>query len=66
MSANIPTTPPEHKGKCCTTKTSINKIGQPTQKPWLKTRMKADDSETVNMSDRSLGKGIRDRGHAMK
>jgi hypothetical protein len=39
-------------------KTPIRPIGQATQKSHLKTRMKADDSKAVNMSDTSLGKGI--------
>lgn len=63
MSANLPKEIPEHKGKCCTQAKTITKMGQPKMGSHLPARMKADDSKAVLMSDRTLGAGIRDRGH---
>lgn len=66
---------PEHKGKLYEstktgstgapyrnqgTKISPNNLDTTTQSQYLKMRMKADDSDAVNMSDRKLGGGIRD------
>lgn len=67
--------PTTHKGKLygepkpgCTcapyrtkgTKIKPNNLDTTNQSQYLRTRMKADDSDAVNMSDRKLGKGIRD------
>lgn len=54
---------PEHQGKIHQ-KSGVKKIGQPKGKGYLKMRMKKDDSAAVNMSDRSLGGGIRQTGSA--
>jgi len=39
-------------------KQSVKPIGQATKKSHLSTRMKADDSKAVLMSDSKLGSGI--------
>lgn len=69
--------PPEHKGKLFestkvgssaspyrTKETEIapKKIGQSTKSDYLGSRMRADDSAHVNMSDKKLGGGIRQTG----
>lgn len=48
---------PDHTGKM-QTKGSIKRVGQATQKGHLKSRMKADDSKSVCMSDSTLGRAI--------
>jgi len=48
---------PENSGKMFQ-KRSIKRVGQATQKSYLKNRMTADDSKSVCMSDKKLGKGI--------
>lgn len=49
---------PERKGKMYEDKRT-KKIGVLRTNAHLKTRMKADDSDAVNMSDRKLGSGVR-------
>lgn len=58
MSAWPPKADTSHKGKM-QTKPSLTRVGQATQKSHLKSRMKADDSAAVLMSDQKLGSGIR-------
>ena len=60
--ASLDTIPaPENAGKTFE-KQTVRKIGQAAQDPHLKNRMKADDSNTVLMSDSKLGGGIRRTG----
>lgn len=46
------------RGKCAAG--AVTNLDTTNQSKYLTTRMKADDSDAVNMSDRKLGKGIRD------
>jgi hypothetical protein len=48
---------PHNQGKMFV-KQTIKRIGQSVKAGYLKMRMKADDSDAVCMSDKTLGKGI--------
>ena len=60
--ASLDTLPAPEPGGKMYEKQTIRKIGQATQDPYLKQRMKADDSKAVNMTDSTLGGGIRRTG----
>jgi hypothetical protein len=57
MSSFAPMNVPEHKGRIYK-KLSVKKVGQCKLHSHLRTRMKADDSAAVLMSDSKLGTGI--------
>jgi hypothetical protein len=59
MSSYSPYHSSPNKGKMFSGKGTIKQVGQASQKPALKARMKQDDSAAVNMSDNRLGKGVR-------
>jgi hypothetical protein len=48
---------PKHTGRMFGKKT-IKSIGVGRKDPYLRQRMKADDSRAVNMTDRTLSRGI--------
>lgn len=52
--------PPAPSGRIYN-KTPIKDIGQAVPKPYLRNRLKADDSAAVCMSDQKLGKSISSR-----
>jgi len=53
---NLPPAP-AHKGKMHKSK-NIKAIGQSRKHGYLRMRLRTDDSNKVNMSDRKLGSGI--------
>lgn len=61
MGSRVPTEVPEHKGKSHT-KPPMKKCGVLTDMPYHRRRHYEDDSHAVNMSDQSLGGGIRQTG----